>query len=253
MEAYFMTDIGKVRGHNEDSGGIFYNQSKQILAIVADGMGGHAGGDIASQLATNAIQKKWEKENEFASPKELEEWITDTLLEANYLIYKEAKEKEELDGMGTTVVLAVCTEEFVTIAHIGDSRCYLYSNGSLKQLTEDHTLVNELLRTGQISADDAAYHPRRNVLSRALGTEKLAGCEVQTITWDEGSKLLLCSDGLTNKVDEDELANILGATEHTSHETGEELINLANNRGGEDNISLAIIHHESTARVGGNE
>lgn len=249
MEAYFLTDIGKVRSQNEDAGGIFYNRAHQVLAIVADGMGGHSGGDVASDLATGLIQKKWEENPGLEHPKELEEWISNTTLEANELVFKESKETEGLEGMGTTVVIAACTEEFITIAHIGDSRCYLYSNSELKQLTDDHTLVNELLRAGQISPDDAVYHPRKNVLARALGTEIKVESEIQTIGWEAPDRLLLCSDGLINKVSDEELGEFLG-TEGSLREIGERMIALANERGGEDNISLALIQHEEQARAG---
>jgi protein phosphatase len=250
MEAYFMTDVGKVRSHNEDSGGVFYNKEDQLLAIVADGMGGHAGGEVASQLATNLIQKKWEETNIKQNAKEIEGWIQQAVDEANELIYQEAKDGTELDGMGTTLVLAVCTQEFITVAHIGDSRCYLYREGKLKQLTEDHTLVNELLRTGHISQDDVAYHPRKNVLSRALGTEELVKTEVQTIMWEENDKLILCSDGLSNKLSDEELRKHL--EEESFDHIGDKLVQIANERGGEDNISIALVHHSKISRVGEN-
>lgn len=252
MEAYFITDVGKVRSHNEDSGGIFYNQANQVLAIVADGMGGHSAGEVASELATNFIQQKWEKEVQFQQATELEAWILETVKEANDVVYTEAKEQVEFEGMGTTVVLAACTDEFITIAHIGDSRGYLYNDGKLKQLTEDHSLVNELLRAGQISPDDAAYHPRKNVLVRALGTEAMTECEIQTIGWEVEDKLLLCSDGLTNKLMDAEIEDIL-SKQAVLQEIGEEMIGLANERGGEDNISIALIHHEQAVRAGETE
>src|SRR5699024_2111074 len=138
------------------------------------------------------------------------------------------------------------------IAHIGDSRGYLYNDGKLKQLTEDHSLVNELLRAGQISPDDAAYHPRKNVLVRALGTEAMTECEIQTIGWEVEDKLLLCSDGLTNKRMEAEIEDIL-SKQGVLQEIGEEMIGLANERGGEDNISIALIHHEQAVRAGETE
>lgn len=249
MKAYFLTDVGQVRSHNEDSGGIFYNTNKQMLAVIADGMGGHQGGDIASELATNVIQKKWENASDINNPKILEDWITETINEANEVIYNQSKEKADLEGMGTTVVLVVCTEEFITIAHVGDSRCYIYQDEAMKQLTEDHSLVNELIRSGQISVQDAELHPRKNVLLRAVGTEESVNCEIQTIEWEAGSKLLLCSDGLTNKVSAQELKDHLSQTEAIS-EIGKSLIDLANERGGEDNISLIIVHYDSTSEAG---
>lgn len=249
MQAHFLTDVGQVRSHNEDSGGIFYNTAGQMLGIVADGMGGHQGGEIASQLATDYIKEKWEASEVFKSPNLLESWLTETVLEANKKVYKESKEKESLEGMGTTVVIAVCTDEFITIAHIGDSRCYIYKNQEFKQITEDHSLVNELLRSGQISVSDAEFHPRKNVLVRALGTEESVNSEIHTMEWEHENKLLLCSDGLSNKVTDQELAEFLARQEELE-KTGQQLIDLANERGGEDNISLAIIHHDATPRAG---
>lgn len=249
MKAHFQTDIGQVRSHNEDSGGVFYNQNGQLLAIVADGMGGHQAGDVASQMATTYIKEKWEKEAAFDSPIELESWIINAIKEANHTVYTESTEKADLEGMGTTVVIAVCTNEFITIAHIGDSRCYLFKDNTLRQITEDHSLVNELVRSGQISADDAEFHPRKNVLLRALGTEESVICDISTLEWEEGHKLLLCSDGLTNKITDEELRDFLSKSDDASA-IGEELIALANKRGGEDNISLTIIHHEYAPRAG---
>lgn len=165
MEAYFLTDIGQVRSHNEDSGGIFYNKAGQVLALIADGMGGHQGGDVASQMATEFIKKQWETAKEKVSPIEVESWIKETVDGANTVVFEHSKQNDALNGMGTTVVLVVCMEEFISIAHVGDSRCYIYEKDNFRQITEDHTFIHELVKTGQISADDAEVHPRKNVYS----------------------------------------------------------------------------------------
>ncbi|MHA6251344.1 Stp1/IreP family PP2C-type Ser/Thr phosphatase [Oceanobacillus sp. CAU 1775] len=249
MEAYFLTDIGKVRSHNEDSGGIFFNKEGQVLALIADGMGGHLGGDVASQMATEFIKKQWEIAEKKIRPNEVETWIKETIDGANKVIFEGSLESEDLKGMGTTVVLVVCLDEFISIAHVGDSRCYLYENENLKQITEDHTFIHELVKTGQISADDAELHPRKNVLLRALGTEENIKADIHTMEWDKGNKVLLCSDGLSNKVTDEELQNHLGNSEDTEA-ISESLVSLANERGGEDNITLAIVHHTSLEEVG---
>lgn len=251
MEARFLTDIGQVRSHNEDSGGIFYNADGQMLVVVADGVGGHKAGDVASQMTTKHLQQKWESHEGLSTPQKIEDWINGTVKEANEAVFHKAKGDPELEGMGTTIVIAVCVDEFITVAHIGDSRCYIYKNDELKQITEDHSLVNELIRLGQISTADAEFHPRKNVVLRALGTEETVACDIQTMEWEKGNKLLLCSDGLTDKVNNGELKDFLSRTEQLNM-VGEQLINLANERGGEDNISLAIIHHEATSRAGEN-
>src|SRR5699024_266484 len=192
MEAYFLTDIGQVRNNNEDAGGIFYNKADQLLAIIADGMSGHKGGEDASEIAKNIIKDNWKNLEKVDNPKMAEAWIEKTVNQANEAIYNKSKQTIDLEGMGTTVVLAVCTEEYVTIAHVGDSRCYVYAENELKQVTEDHSFVNELIRTGQISANDAELHPGKNVLSRVLGTDATVITEIQTMAWETGNKLLVC-------------------------------------------------------------
>ncbi|WP_217585652.1 Stp1/IreP family PP2C-type Ser/Thr phosphatase [Lentibacillus saliphilus] len=240
MKTLFLTDKGKVRHHNEDSGGIYENQTGQSIAVVADGMGGHQAGDVASNMATSFLQKKWENIEHVQTPDEIETWLRQIVQEMNRSIYDQATRHKDYSGMGTTIVIAVCTYEFVTLAHIGDSRCYLMNANGFTQMTEDHSLVNELVRSGQLSKEQAHDHPRKNVVLKALGTEYDVNADVKTINWDKGDMLLLCSDGLTDKVSEPELQSFLNdAVDITT--TGKQLIQLANDRGGEDNISLAIV------------
>lgn len=250
MDGYFLTHRGKVRSRNEDAGGIFYNADGQMLAIVADGMGGHQAGDVASDMAASLIKEKWEKVTKMEIPGELEEWMSKTIAELNASILDYALKHPQHEGMGTTVVIAVGTEEFITIAHIGDSRGYLLNANGLAQITEDHSLVNELVRSGQISKEDAEHHPRKNILLKALGTEQGVSEDVQTLSWDKGDQILLCSDGLTNKVVDAELKDVLN-TSQDIEEIGNKLIELANERGGEDNITLAILRHTFSHEGGG--
>ncbi len=151
--------------------------------------------------------------------------------------------------MGTTIVAAICTEKFATIANIGDSRCYLYNESGFKQVTEDHSLVNELVRTGQISKEDAENHPRKNVLLRALGTEMKVDIDISTVIFEEDDVLLLCSDGLSNKVNEQEMYEII-KNDQPLEEKADSFIDLANHYGGEDNITLVLIqfHDERAGR-----
>ncbi|UFU00982.1 Stp1/IreP family PP2C-type Ser/Thr phosphatase [Radiobacillus kanasensis] len=249
MNGFFSTDKGQVRNHNEDSGGLFYNQSNQLLAVIADGMGGHKAGDVASQMATQALREQWEQKDEIPSPDVAEEWLRSTITEINETVFSFAQENEDCKGMGTTIVSVICTDEFVTVAHIGDSRCYLANNQGFKQITEDHSLVNELVRSGQITKDDAEHHPRKNVLLKALGTEQAVGMDVQSIGWDKNNKLLLCSDGLSNKIEEHELQAYL-EEEISLQEIAEKLVYIANERGGEDNISLVLVAYDGTAEEG---
>lgn len=245
MNGYFFTNQGQVRNHNEDSGGVFKNDAGQILAVVADGMGGHRAGDVASSLATSHLHTKWQEAEELHSPEQAEQWLKQVIHSVNEELKKYADEHEECQGMGTTVVVAICTDQFVSVAHIGDSRCYIANAFGFKQLTQDHSLVNELVRTGQISEEEAEHHPRKNVLLKALGTEYEVHPDIHTLEFDPDDRLLLCSDGLTNKVDDEELGNL-------STFDGEwavfcnGLIKLANDRGGEDNITLAVVHYDRT-------
>ncbi|MBH0229125.1 Stp1/IreP family PP2C-type Ser/Thr phosphatase [Halobacillus yeomjeoni] len=243
MNGYFLTDQGKVRNHNEDAGGIFYNQSGQVLAVVADGMGGHRAGDVASEMATSHLHKKWQEVDALNSPEHSEEWLRGAIEVVNDEIKEYAEQHEECHGMGTTVVAAVCTDNFVTIGHIGDSRIYMANEYGFKRLTEDHSLVNELVKSGQISYEEAEHHPRKNVLLKALGTEAKVSADISTLEFEPDNRLLLCSDGLTNKVHEEELSH-LSNFEGDWKEYGRQLIDLANERGGEDNITLAVVHFD---------
>lgn len=240
MNAVFKTDRGKVRQHNEDNGGVFLNQQGHLLAIVADGMGGHRAGDVASEMTLNLLREFWEKSNPIENPEQADAWLKEHIEKANALLFSHSKENSECEGMGTTVVAAIVTDLYVTVANIGDSRGYIFNDLGLQQLTEDHSLVNELVRSGQISKEDAEHHPRKNVLLRALGTEEKVTMDIRTISFEQGDMLLLCSDGLSNKVLAEELESVL-KEETPLEERAEKLIRLANDYGGEDNITLAVV------------
>jgi len=245
MEGYFQTDCGKVRQTNEDAGGVFFNEAKQALAVVADGMGGHQAGEIASDLAVKTVRENYELTAEFTNISDAEEWVRRIIKKMNEDVYRFATGDESLTGMGTTVVLALCTREFVVIGHVGDSRCYLWNDGTaLSRITSDHSLVNELVKTGQISETDAEVHPRKNVLIKAIGTDESISPDIKTIEWKGNDRLLLCSDGLSNKITDEELATSLQSMQDLK-ETAKELITLANDRGGEDNITLAVVRNKA--------
>ncbi|WP_394232572.1 Stp1/IreP family PP2C-type Ser/Thr phosphatase [Niallia oryzisoli] len=249
MKAIFVTHKGKIRQHNEDSGGVFFSQSGQRLAIVADGMGGHRAGDVASKMALIKLQEEWEKAEKIETADQAENWLKDHIDQVNMVLYEHSKKHSECEGMGTTIVAAIITELFSTIAHIGDSRCYIYNETGFSQVTEDHSLVNELVRSGEISKEDAENHPRKNVLLRALGTETSVEMDIKTILFEEGDRLLLCSDGLSNKVTETEIVNIL--ENHLAiEEKANTLVKLANDYGGEDNISLIIVEYDPNSPKG---
>ncbi|MBB6175844.1 protein phosphatase [Anoxybacillus tengchongensis] len=240
MKAVFQTDVGKIRSHNEDNGGVFINKAGNYLAVVADGMGGHLAGDVASEMTMTQLKKFWEETDEMTSPQQAETWLKEHVMKVNESLFHHSQTNDHCQGMGTTVVAAICTNQFATIGHIGDSRCYLLNTNGFQQMTEDHSLVNELVKSGQLSKEDAEYHPRKHVLLRALGTEQTIQLDVKTVTVEEGDMLLLCSDGLSNKVSESTMVDIL-TSDRSLEEKAQALIDVANEHGGEDNITLAIV------------
>ena len=249
MRAVCLTDRGKVRQHNEDSCGVFTNKDGDTLAIVADGMGGHRAGDVASSMTTSKLKTLWEESTSIQSPETAEKWLEDSIRLVNEGLYNYAQENTDCLGMGTTVVAAICTSTFSTIAHIGDSRCYLLNQSGYKQITEDHSLVNELVKSGQISREDAEHHPRKNVLLRALGTESIVEMDITTIVLDEQDQLLICSDGLSNKVSDLLMSEILHKDLDLEMKA-KTLVNLANENGGEDNITIVIVDYSSLCESG---
>jgi len=244
-----MTDKGKVRQHNEDSGAVIINKSGQRLAIVADGMGGHRAGDIASSLTVERLTELWENVEKIQSADEAENWFKANILDVNRYVYDYQVTHPECKGMGTTIIAVIATENFLTIAHVGDSRCYLFNENGFNQITEDHSLVNELVRMGQISKEDAEHHPRKNVVLRALGTDVNLDIDIITMIFEQGDKVLICSDGLSNKVSEQEMMGILN-TNDTLQMKANTLIEKANVNGGEDNITVVILEHEEILQAG---
>ncbi|MGP4040347.1 Stp1/IreP family PP2C-type Ser/Thr phosphatase [Gracilibacillus sp. D59] len=241
MKFVYQSDKGRVRQLNEDAVAVFPGDNG-LLAVVADGMGGHQAGDVASKLTIEQVEKLWSELDEPLEDLDLEKWLTDSIKEVNNVVYEKAQSDSSCQGMGTTVVVAICTADELAIGHIGDSRAYLFSQSTWKQVTNDHSLVGELVRTGQLSKEDAQVHPKRNVILKALGTELDLEPDIFHSKWNDFSRLLICSDGLTNKITDEELHQIIMQTE--DGQLSQTLIDLANERGGEDNITLAIINQQ---------
>ncbi|MFA8437549.1 Stp1/IreP family PP2C-type Ser/Thr phosphatase [Pueribacillus sp. YX66] len=248
MAAVFRTDTGKIRTLNEDYGGFFWNGNR-LLAVVADGMGGHQAGEIASEMAVSFLEEEWQKVTNDLTPSEAEQWLNNTITEANTKLFNFSKSNPEYSGMGTTIVAVICTDSNVTFAHIGDSRIYLLNESGFSLLTEDHSLVNELVKNGQITKEEAEHHPRKHILLRALGTEENVTIDIRSLDWEENDYLLLCSDGLTNKVDERELEQTIRSSESLEKQA-DELIAMANAAGGEDNITLILLKHVAFGKKG---
>ncbi|WP_321174487.1 Stp1/IreP family PP2C-type Ser/Thr phosphatase [Shouchella xiaoxiensis] len=238
----FLTDIGKIRSHNEDNGGIF-STDVGTLAVVADGMGGHSAGDVASRIATEVLEAEWQAVSNELTASEAETFLQNAFKHVNDAIYHYAKEHPECEGMGTTAIAALCTQEYTTVAHVGDSRAYVFDDKQLKQVTHDHSLVAELVRTGQISEEEADHHPRKNVVLRALGTEEQVKIDSYTLQSDLIRVLMICSDGLSNKLKTSELQVEVEREDELSA-IAKSLVARANDRGGEDNISIALVRFD---------
>ena len=233
-----ITDPGRVRKTNEDS---FFADGEMGLFMVADGMGGHAGGEIASRIAVATISEALKATRPDGDAAAL---IRNAIAEANLAIYAEAEAHPELHGMGTTLVLAFSRGDAIHLAHLGDSRAYLIRDGSIKQLTEDHSLVAEMVKTGQLTAEEAPRFHLRNVVTRSLGNQQSIEPELAVVEWRSGDLLLLCSDGLTNMVDEAELHSLISGGGPDLERSCRQIMELANRNGGRDNITAVLAYHE---------
>jgi serine/threonine protein phosphatase PrpC len=222
------SDIGRLRQRNEDAYLV-----KDSLFVVADGMGGHRGGDVASTLALETIES--------GAPAEvtLEDLVQD-IKRANQAVMERGEADRELRGMGTTITAVIAEDAKAHVAHVGDSRAYLLRDGSLQQLTEDHTLVQRMVREGRLSEDEAARHPQRSVLTRALGVDEDIPVDELSLDVHTGDRLLLCTDGLTSMVDRDRIKKIL-VRERDPQVACEKLIDAANRAGGDDNITVIVL------------
>jgi PPM family protein phosphatase len=244
MESAIQTHIGCVRQTNEDSGAIRRLGNGWVLGIVADGMGGHQAGDVASQMAVEVITEYISTINE-KTPDAIQGKLNEAIQLANEQIFSYAAAHEECRGMGTTLVLALVNEQYGILAHIGDSRIYryCYQDGDLHLVTRDHTLVNELVKNRQITEKEAAVHPQRNILTRALGTDRKVKADFNVLNWDPQDILLLCSDGLSGKVNADSMKETLRS--QSLEQMVDTLINRALDSGGEDNITVVLLRNHN--------
>lgn len=240
MEYAYLTDPGKVRDHNEDSVIIKENQMGEILLAVADGMGGHCGGEIASSIAISHIGKRFGSISSVGTKEDAISFIKEIVSEANVLLYKYTSEHKESSGMGTTIVLAILTKDFLLFGNIGDSSGYVLRKNKLRKITTDHTLVSLLVKSGELTLDEAKEHPRKNVLMRALGATNTVEMDIFDVERDVDG-ILLCSDGLTNMLDDEQIAKVLLDEDISLDERLKKLVVKCNNRGGTDNISIAYL------------
>ncbi len=237
LKSYALTDIGRRRQLNQDF--IYCNESPvgnlPNLFIVADGMGGHKAGDYASGLAVDTICREAEQSAERNPERILDHAIS----KANEILRKKASEDYSLNGMGTTFVAATCIGRFLEVANVGDSRLYVIG-GEMRQITVDHSLVEEMVRMGGINREEARNHPDKNIITRAVGAKDDVEVDFFNLELQTGDMVLLCSDGLTNMVDDETICRIL-KNGSSLRDRVEELVETANLNGGRDNISVIVI------------
>lgn len=242
MEYFYMTDSGKVRDHNEDSVVITKNDAGEFLLAVADGMGGHRAGEIASSIAITHLGTRFKSLGSIGTRDDAINWLKDTVSEINALIIKHTTNNPESSGMGTTLVLSILTNEYLLFGNIGDSSGFILKNGKLQKITNDHTLVNLLVSSGELSEEEAREHPRKNVLMRALGVNSSVEMDIFDVELDVDA-ILLCSDGLTNMLDNEQINKVLNE-DLAVEDKVRKLIIKSNNRGGTDNISIAYLEKD---------
>ena len=242
MKYNYLTDPGKIRERNEDSVTIVENESGEVLMCVADGMGGHKAGEVASSIAINHISERFKAITSVGNKDDAISWIQSTVSEANMEIFKYVSEHPESAGMGTTVVMALLTTKFLLFGNIGDSSGYVIKNNKLHKVTIDHTLVNLLVKSGELTAEEAKEHPRKNVLMRALGATPTVDIDIFNVELGVDG-IMLCSDGLTNMLNDIQITKVLNS-DISVEEKLKKLIFKSNNRGGNDNISVALLYKE---------
>ncbi len=239
MKSFYLTDKGKVRDHNEDSVIIVRNNEDSYLLAVADGMGGHSCGEVASSIVIKYLGHHF-TENFYKMDKDdAIEFINDSINEVNGMIFKYQDEHPESKGMGTTLVMAILTKDYFLMANVGDSSGFIYKKGKLHKITYDHTLVNLLVSAGELTEEEARNHPRRNVLMKALGANDPIEADIFDCDMNVDG-IFLCSDGVTNMLEVNQIERVL-KEESDIEDKLVKLVHKCNNRGGLDNMSMAYL------------
>ena len=247
MKSFYITDKGIVRDHNEDSVAIIKNQIGEHMLIVADGMGGHRAGEVASGIAVDHLSERFKDLSSIGNKIDAVNWLKENIALINAEIIKYAKENTEALGMGTTLVVALLTNDFLIFANVGDSSGYVIKNKKLHKVTKDHSLINVLIDAGELTEEEARNYPKKNVLMKALG----AGAEVEPDEFDVETTvdgILLASDGLTNMLNDEQIQNVLNDDKLTIEEKLNKLVKKCNSRGGTDNISIAYLTKEENEK-----
>lgn len=234
------TDVGRKRNSNQD---MYYvsNDAEYPVFLVADGMGGHNSGEVASEMCKNYIVDYIaENKGDLKKDREILKVLKGSVETANTNIYLKSQSEEKLNGMGTTVTLSYILDGDIYLAHVGDSRAYLLSKSKLKQLTEDHSYVNELLKIGSISEEEAKNHPKKNMITRAVGSSSVLEVDTYKYNGKKNDILILTSDGVTNHVTNDLLVDVFDKSDNLQ-ESCDQIIDLANKNGGTDNITIVAV------------
>ena len=239
MEISILTDVGQRRTNNQDYANQYKNKAGKSMVFLADGMGGHRAGNIASEMAVTDLGAAWVA-TEISTINEVREWFAEYLEKENQQIHRIGQD-EEHKGMGTTLEAVAVIDDQVLFAHVGDSRIGLVRNGEYHQLTSDHSLVNALLKAGQITEEEAAHHPQRNIITQSIGQKDELQPDFGMVTVEAGDFIVINSDGLTNMISGDEIRDIV-VSDLSVEEKAKTLIRFANNAGGLDNITVVLIH-----------
>ena len=240
MRIVAKTDKGHVRDSNQDAYAVGEFSDEVVWAVVCDGMGGAAGGNIASALAVKVISDKINVSyREQMRDSSIKNMLDSALNAANVEVFDMSESKHELKGMGTTVVCAIVKDGQAYIAHAGDSRAYILKNGKIFQITTDHSIVQDLLDKGKITSEQALNHPNKNIITRAVGVDKNIEIDFDQIDLDDDTTLLLCTDGLSNYVSDSEILEVTSDQKHYAF--ADRLVNKANENGGGDNITVVVI------------
>lgn len=242
MKISLVTDIGQKRSNNQDFINKFDNKQGITLVILADGMGGHRAGNIASEMTVTDLGREWVN-TDYTELSQIRDWFLLSLENENKKVY-ELGQTDEFKGMGTTVEALAIVDNNVIYAHVGDSRIGLLRHGEYQLLTSDHSLVNELVKAGQLTEEEAANHPQKNIITQSIGQANPVEPDLGVQMLEENDYLIINSDGLTNMITNDEIVEILNQDKNLD-EKNKELVSLANDRGGLDNITIALIHVES--------
>lgn len=248
MEIIDKSIRGDFRELNEDSTGVFYNKTNQVLFLVADGMGGHAHGDVASKFVNDEIQKAWQAENLIKSDY-AEEFLRDLVIKTNRKLYDLQNAHDEYSGMGTTLVLASIIDDAIFILNIGDSRAYAMKRRSIEQVTTDHSFVNLLVESGEITKEEAINHPKRNVITKAMGSERLIQPDIFRLRNRQYDYILLASDGLTDVLREVSIHSTVYQKNSSLQERLDSLIRQAEENASRDNISICLADLKAGAKM----